>query len=104
MVFQMMLTLPVLRASLFAALLLAAGATSAFAADSVNSYTPQQMAHAKELVAKKGRQVVGIENVQDGNFFFIAVANGLAYLVTVTASGEVYFSNGLPVRDSIPTS
>ena len=104
MVAPMILTHPHLRASLFAALLMVAGATSAFAAGSVNSYTPQQMAHAKELVAKSGRRVVGIENVQDGNFFFIAVGNGLAYLVTVTASGQVYFGNGLPVGDSIPTS
>src|SRR3954470_1782958 len=100
----MTLTVPVLRASMFAALLVAAGATSALAADSVNNYTPEQMAHAKELVAKSGRRVVGLENVQDGNFFFIAVANGLAYLCTVTASGQVYFGNGLPVRDSVPTS
>src|SRR3954464_14297831 len=101
---MMMLTMPPMRTSLFAALLIVAGTTSAFAADSVNNYTPEQMAHAKELVAKSGRQVVGLENVQDGNFFFIAVANGLAYLCTVTASGQVYFGNGLPVRDSVPTS
>ncbi len=100
----MMRTLPAMRASLFAALLTVAGSASAFAADSVNSYTPQQLAKAKALVSKAGRQVVGLENVQDGNFFFIAVANGMAYLVTVTAAGEAYFSNPLPVSDSIPTS
>lgn len=82
-----------MRARLFAALLIAASATSAYAAGTVNSYTPQQMDHAKSLVMKAGRRVVAVENVQDGNFFFIAIGNGAAYLVTVTSSGEVYFSN-----------
>ena len=87
-----------MRAYLIAALLIAAGATSAFAAGAtVNSYTPQQMANAKALVSKAGRRVVAVENVQDGNFFFIAIGNGAAYLVTVTSSGEVYFSNPKPV-------
>ena len=96
---------PGTRASLFAALLIASSATSAFAADTVNSYTPQQFAHAKALVAQKGRRVVAVENVQDGNFFFIAVGDGAAYLVTVTSSGQVYFSNPHPMpSNSPPTS
>ena len=101
-----------MRASLIAALLIAASATSAFAAGkvksaavkaapvaggTVNSYTPQQMEKAKGLVGKAGRRVVAVENVQDGNFFFIAIGNGAAYLVTVTSSGEVYFSNPHPM-------
>jgi hypothetical protein len=95
-----------MRISLFTALLIVAGATSASAAapapPTVNFYTPQQMAHAKALVAKAGRHVVATENVQDGNFFFVAVGNGMAYLCTVTSSGEVYFGNGLPVPHSFP--
>jgi hypothetical protein len=91
------------RVSLFATLLIIAGATSAFAAKTVNSYTPQQFAHAKALVAQKGRHVVAVENVQDGNFFFIAIGDGSAYLVTVTSSGEVYFSNPHPLAGA-PTS
>ena len=86
-----------MRAILFAALLVVAGAASASAADTVNSYTPKQMAHAKALVTKAGRQVVAVENVQDGNFFFIAIGNGAAYMVTVTSSGEVFFSNAKPM-------
>ena len=90
-----------MRASLIAALLIAA-TTSAFAADTVNSYTPQQLARAKGLVTKTGRRIVAMENVQDGNFFFIATANGAYYLVTVTAAGEAYFST--PVYLNVPTS
>jgi hypothetical protein len=94
-----------MRASLFAALLIAAGATSASAGQTVNSYTPQQFAHAKALVAQTGRSVVAVENVQDGNFFFIAVGNGTTYLVTVTSSGQVYFSAPHPMPSkSAPTS
>ena len=93
---------PGMRASLFGALLIAASATSASAAHTVNSYTPQQMAQAKALAMKAGRRVVAVENVQDGNFFFIAIGNGAAYLVTVTSSGQVYFSN--PVSMNAPVS
>ena len=97
-----------MRMSLVAALLIAGGATSASAAASaghtVNFYTPQQMANAKSLVAKAGRRVVATEDVQDGNFLFISVGNGMAYITTVTSSGQVYFGNGLPVRDSIPAA
>ena len=81
-----------MRACLFAALIMAVSATTAFAAGTVNDYTPQQMAKAKSLVLKAGRRVIAVENVQDGNFFFIATGNGATYLVTVTSSGEVYFS------------
>jgi hypothetical protein len=84
---------PAMRSSLFAALLIAAGTTSAFAAGTVNSYTPQQMDHAKALVTKAGRRVVAVENVQDGNFFFIAAGKDGLYLVTVTNRGEIFFSN-----------
>jgi hypothetical protein len=99
------LMVPSTHASLFAALLIAASATSASAAHTVNSYTPQQFAHAKALVAQTGRRVVAVENVQDGNFFFIAIGNGAAYLVTVTSSGQVYFSDPHPMpSNSMPTS
>lgn len=93
------------RANLFAVWLIATSATSASAAHTVNSYTPQQFAHAKALVAQSGRRVVAVENVQDGNFFFIAVGDGAAYLVTVTSSGQIYFSNPHPMSsNSLPTS
>ena len=100
-----------MRAPLLAALLIAAGTGSAFAADTpkgtvnagtVNEYSPQQMAHAKALVKKAGRDAVSVENVQDGNFFFVAIGPGGAYLATVTADGHVYFSDPHPM--DVPTS
>ena len=91
-----------MRASLFGALLIAASVTAASADQSVNTYTPEQMAHARDLVKKAGRQVVVVENVQDGNFFFVAVGGGAAYLVTVTSSGQVFFSP--PVSMNVPVS
>jgi tartrate dehydratase beta subunit/fumarate hydratase class I family protein len=93
-----------MRASLFAVVLIAAGAVPASAGGTVNSYTPQQLAQAKGLVSKAGRHVVAMENVQDGNFFFIAIGDGASYLVTVTSSGQVYFSNPHPLSQSVPAS
>lgn len=105
---------PAMRALILAALLVAAGTCSAFAADpkgtvnagTVNAYTPQQMAHAKALVKKAGRNAVAVENVQDGNFFFVAIGPGGAYLATVTADGHVYFSDPHPIEkdQSVPLS
>jgi hypothetical protein len=93
------------RILLAAALTAACGAFAAEAApmasaDTVNSYTQAQEAHARREVINAGYRPTALQFVQDGNFFFNATRGGDVYSVTVTSAGKVYASSPLPKSQS----
>ena len=89
-----------MRSAFLAAVLVAANATAAFAAQAtVNSYTPAEESRAKAMVVKAGYRPDALAAVQDGNFFFMATKGGDTYQATVTASGKLFVSTGLPTSD-----
>ena len=62
----------------------------------VNEVTQAQLAHGRAAVTEAGYQPVVLQFGQDGNLFFTATRNGMSYGVTVTRSGQVFASTGLP--------
>jgi hypothetical protein len=79
------------------AVMVVAGATAAFAAQgTVNSYTPSQEDRAKSAIVHAGYRPDDLAAVQDGNFFFTATKGDEFYQATVTPSGKVFVSTGLP--------
>jgi hypothetical protein len=84
-----------------AALILLAGSTPSFAAqDTVNSYAVAEEARARTSVGEAGYRPDKLTMVQDGNFFFTATKGSDLYTVTVTSSGKVYASTGIPIQGS----
>jgi hypothetical protein len=82
-----------------ASLLLAGGSAFAQTSDlrgTVNEVTPAQAARARAAATHAGYQPTVLESAQDGNIFFTATRGGNIYEVTVTRSGQVFASNGLP--------
>ena len=66
----------------------------------VNEVTPAQLEHGRAAVTKAGYQPVVLESAQDGNLFFTATRNGMDYTLTVTRSGQVFASSGLPEKSA----
>jgi hypothetical protein len=89
-----------MRSAFLAVVMVVAGATTAFAAQTtVNSYTPAEESRAKATIVKAGYRPDQLAAVQDGNFFFTATKGGDTYQATVTTSGKLYVSTGLPESD-----
>jgi hypothetical protein len=84
-----------MRKPFLGAVMVVAGATGAFAA-TVNSYTPVQEDRAKAAIVHAGYRPDDLAAVQDGNFFFTATKGDELYQATVTSSGKVFVSTGLP--------
>ena len=90
-----------MRLVLLALVSLLSAATGAFAQTedfrgTVDDVTPTQLEHGRAAVTKAGYHPVALQFGQDGNLFFTATRNAMSYDVTVTRSGQVYASNGLP--------
>jgi hypothetical protein len=64
----------------------------------VNEATPAEVEQGRAAVTKAGYQPTVLQFAQDGNLFFTATKSGMVYGVTVTRSGQVYASNGLPEK------
>jgi hypothetical protein len=62
----------------------------------VNDVSEAEIARARAAIARAGYTPTVLQFAQAGNLFFTATKDGAAYEVTVTPSGETYFSNGLP--------
>lgn len=89
-----------MRDAFLAAVMVAASATAAFAAQAtVNSYTQAEESRAKAAITKAGYQPDALAAAQDGNLFFTATKGGEIYQATVTASGKLFVSTGLPAPD-----
>ena len=88
-----------MRNAFLAAMMVVAGATPSFAAQTtVNSYTKAQEDKARSEVVQAGYTPEALEASQDGNFFFTADKGNDFYSVTVTRDGKVYASTGLPIH------
>jgi hypothetical protein len=81
---------------------LLSAATGAFAQTefpgTVNEVTQAQLEQGRAAVTKAGYQPTVLQFAQDGNLFFTATKGGLQYSVTVTRSGQVYASTGVPEK------
>ena len=90
-----------MRNILLAVVVIVAGAAPALAAPiTVNSYTPAQEERAKAAIIKAGYRPDVLAAAQDGNLFFTATKDGEIYQATVTASGKLFLSTGLPASDA----
>jgi streptogramin lyase len=81
-----------MRHALIAAAIIVSGTASAFAADTVNSYTPAQEAKAKAALTRAGYTPGILTQAQDGNLWFDATKGGQTYTALVTSKGEVDIS------------
>jgi hypothetical protein len=66
----------------------------------VNDVSEAEIARARAAITRAGYTPTVLQFAQAGNLFFTAKKEGLTYGVTVTPSGETYFSNGSPAAGS----
>lgn len=86
-----------------AAAVLAVSTTAALAqAGTVNAYTPAQLAKAKAAVQAAGYTPGTLGSSQNGNFFINATKGSDAYVVTVTADGQVVAGPPLGAPATVP--
>jgi hypothetical protein len=66
----------------------------------VNDVSETEINRARAAIVRAGYTPTVLQFAQAGNLFFTATKDGAVYGVTVTPSGETYFSNGLPAPRS----
>jgi hypothetical protein len=62
----------------------------------VNDVSEAEINRARAAIVRAGYTPTVLQFAQAGNLFFTATKDGAVSEVTVTPSGETYFSNGLP--------
>ena len=68
----------------------------------VDAWTPAMIAKARHATLNAGYRPTAIEFVQDGNVFLTATRNDQVYGVTLTRSGKLFASNGIPELAASP--